>query len=72
MSFDPSTLFVSLFTSAIGYALFSYGRKQARIPQVVGGVLLMVYPYFVDSFTSMFIIGVLICVGVWAALRMGW
>ena len=72
MSFDPSTLFVSLLTSAIGYALFSYGRKQARLPQVVGGVLLMVYPYFVDSFTSMFLIGVLICVGVWAALRMGW
>lgn len=72
MSFDPSTLFVSLMTSAIGYALFSYGRKQARIPQVIGGVLLMVYPYFVETFTSMFIIGVLICAGVWVALRMGW
>ena len=72
MSFDPSTLFVSLLTSAIGYALFSYGRKQARIPQVVGGLLLMVYPYFVSSLTSMLLIGVLICGGVWAALRMGW
>lgn len=72
MSFEPSILFVSLLTSAIGYALFSYGRKQARMPQIVGGVLLMVYPYFVDSLMSMLIIGVLICVGVWAALRMDW
>ncbi len=72
MSFDPTTLFISLMTSAIGYALFSYGRKQARLPQVIGGVLLMVYPYFVDSITSMLVVGVLICVGVWLALRMGW
>jgi len=72
VSFDPSTLFVSLLTSAIGYGLFSYGRKQARLPQVIGGVLLMVYPYFVSSFTSMLGIGVLISAGVWVALRMGW
>jgi hypothetical protein len=72
MSFDPTTLFISLMTSAIGYALFSYGRKQARLPQVIGGVLLMVYPYFVDSFTAMLIVGLLIVAGVWLALRMGW
>jgi len=72
VSFDPSTLFVSLLTSAIGYALFSYGRKQARLPQVVGGVLLMVYPYFVDTFTTMLIVGLVIVAAVWLALRMGW
>jgi hypothetical protein len=72
VNFDPSTLFVSLLTSVIGYALFTYGRKQARLPQVVGGLLLMVYPYFVASLTSMLVIGVLICAGVWVALRMGW
>ncbi len=72
MSFEPSTLFVSLMTSVVGYALFRYGRKQARLPQVIGGLALMVYPYFVDTFTSMLTIGVVICVGVWVALRMGW
>jgi hypothetical protein len=72
MSFDPGTLFVSLMTSAIGYALFSYGRKQARLPQVFGGVLLMVYPYFVSSFASTLTIGVAICAAVWLATRMGW
>ena len=72
MSFEPTTLFVSLMTSVVGYALFRYGRKQARLPQVVGGLALMVYPYFVYTFTSMLIIGVVICVGVWVALRMGW
>lgn len=59
-------------TSAIGYALFSYGRKQSRLPQVFGGVLLMVYPYFVSSFTSMLTIGVVICAAVWLMTRMGW
>ncbi len=72
MSFDPATLFVSLMTSAIGYALFSYGRKQSRLPQVVGGLLLMVYPYFVSSFTSMLVIGVAITAAVWFATEMGW
>lgn len=72
MSFDPGTLLVSLMTSAVGYALFSYGRKQARLPQVIGGLLLMVYPYFVSSFTSMLVIGLVIIAAVFTAVRMGW
>ena len=72
MSFDPAVLLLSLLTSGAGYVLFSYGRRQARGPQVIGGVLLMVYPYFVSTFTGVLVIGVLIGAGVWVALRMGW
>lgn len=72
MSFDPGTLFVSLMTSVVGYALFQYGRKQARLPQVIGGLALMVYPYFVASLASLLVIGLLICAVVWAATRMGY
>ncbi len=71
-SFEPMTLFVSLVTSLVGFGLFSYGRKQQRIPQVVGGLLLMVYPYFVSSLNSMLVVGTVICAGVWFALRAGW
>lgn len=72
MSFDPAVLLLSLVTSGAGYVLFSYGRKQARMPQVIGGVLLMVYPYFVSTFTGVLLIGALIGAGVWVALKMGW
>ncbi|MEO6223018.1 MAG: hypothetical protein ABIP90_07190 [Vicinamibacterales bacterium] len=71
-SFEPMTLFVSLVTSLAGFGLFSYGRKQQRLPQVAGGLLLMVYPYFVSSLSTMLIAGSLICAGVWLAVRAGW
>ena len=71
-SFEPMTLFVSLVTSLVGWALFSYGRKQERLPQVIGGLLLMVYPYFVSTVTTMMLIGLSILAGVWFALRAGW
>ena len=36
MDLSASTLFASLFVSSIGFGLFLYGKKQARIPQLVG------------------------------------
>ena len=72
MDLSASSLFLSLLTSAIGFALFTYGRKNARLPQVFGGVALMVYPYFVASAAMSLVIGVLICIAVWVAVRMGW
>ena len=71
-SFEPATLFVSIVTSLVGFGLFSYGRKQARLPQVIGGLFLMVYPYFVSTLTSMLVIAFVILAGVWFALRAGW
>jgi len=69
---DAGSLFLSLITSAIGFALFTYGRKSARLPQAVGGVALMVYPYFVGSATVSLVIGTLILAAVWVAVRMGY
>ena len=72
MDFSASSLFLSLFTSAVGFALFTYGRKTERLPQLVGGIALMVYPYFVGSAGVSLAIGALICVAVWLAVRMGY
>lgn len=72
MSLDPGILFVSLLTSAVGFALFTYGRKQERLPQLIGGIALMVYPYFVSSVTVLAGVGALITAAVWIAVRMGW
>ena len=72
MSFDPGTLFLSLITSGIGFVLFVYGRKQERLPQLVGGLVLMVYPYFVAGLLMNVLIGAAIVAAVWLAVRQGW
>jgi hypothetical protein len=53
MDFDPNSLMLSLIPSGVGFVLFTYGRKQDRWPQLVCGVLLMVYPYFAGSVLTM-------------------
>lgn len=72
MTFDPAWLFVSLFPTGIGFVLFVYGRKQERLPQLVGGIALMVYPYFTPGIISMTIVGGAICGAIWYAVKAGW
>jgi hypothetical protein len=71
MSFDPASLAASLFVSSVGYVFFSYGRKQRRMPQIVVGVLMLVYPYFVTDVALMMIVMAVLCVLCWVALRLG-
>jgi hypothetical protein len=72
MSLDPTWLFLSLFPAGIGFVLFVYGKKQDRWPQLVAGLLFMVYPYFVDSLLSLTVVGAIIGIALWAAVRGGW
>ena len=72
MGFDPSSLFIDLIFGSIGFAFFAYGKKADRWPQLAAGLLLMVYPYFVDSAVALFCIGGLIVVGLAGALWMGY
>jgi hypothetical protein len=72
MSLDPTWLFLSLFPSGIGFVLFIYGRKQQRWPQLVAGLLLMAYPYFVDGALWLAIIGAGIGLALWVAIRLDW
>ena len=69
MSFDAASLFLSFIPSGIGFVLFVYGRKQARWPHLVAGLLLMVYPYFTPTPTAMIATGAVIGLGFWFALR---
>ena len=72
LNLDPTWLFLSLIPGGIGFILFVYGKKQQRYPQLVAGLLYMVYPYFTPTVLSMTAVGVLIGAGLWAALRLGW
>ena len=70
--FDPTLLIVSLIPSGIGFVLFTYGKKMHRLPQLVGGIALMVYPYFTPTMTTMISVGTLICATVWFAVQLDW
>jgi hypothetical protein len=72
MSLDPAALAITFVVSSIGFVLTYYGKKQSRLPHMVTGLGLMVFPLFVSN--------VLVCVGVaagllaglWFAVRAGW
>ena len=72
MSLDPTWLFLSLIPSGVGFVLFIYGKKQERWPQLVAGLMLMVYPYFATSVWSLVGGGAAIGFGLWYAIRLGW
>jgi hypothetical protein len=72
MNFDPTWLFLSLFSSGIGFVLLAYGKKEGRWPYLVAGLLFLVYPYFTDSVTALVGVGVTLGVGLWLGLRSGW
>ena len=72
MSMDPGLLFFSLITSGVGFVLFMYGKKQGRAPQLIAGIVLTVYPYFVPDLLWNVIIFFVICAVTWIAVRQGW
>jgi hypothetical protein len=69
---DPTWLFLSLIPGGIGFVLFVYGKKQGRWPQLVGGLLFMIYPYFTPTLMSLVGVGIVLGAGVWVLVRGGW
>jgi hypothetical protein len=63
---------ISLLVSGVGLVLFVYGRKEQRLPQLIGGVALMVYPYAVESTVALVIVGAVVTAAVWVAVALGW
>jgi len=72
MHLDPGWLFASLIVSAVGFILLHYGRKMARVPHVVAGLALMIYPYFVPGALANAAIAVGVLAILWLAVRLGW
>ena len=71
MNLDPAWLVLSLITGAVGLGLFAYGKRESRWPQVVIGLLFMVYPYFTTSITSLVLVGGILTGSLWYLLRTG-
>lgn len=72
MNLDPTWLFLSLIPSGIGFVLFVYGKKQERMPLLLGGIVFSVYPYFTSSILALVGVGVVLGAGLWLIVRAGW
>ena len=55
-------LFFGIVAGAVGVAYLVYGRKQKRLVPVIAGVLLCVYPYFVESWLWVGVVGAVLAV----------
>lgn len=71
MDFSTGSLFASLFVSAVGCGLFLYGKKQTRPPQLVAGLALMIFPYWVAGPAWILGTGAALLAGLWLAVRAG-
>ncbi len=54
---NVQTLIVGLLAGTIGMGYFVYGKRQAKYVALISGMLLCVYPYFVDSLLWLCVIG---------------
>lgn len=70
---DPkhAALFASLFIGTVGFAIFIYGKKQNRIPQVVAGLAMIAFPFFIGSLWWMVGIAVGLLAVMTIAVRLG-
>jgi hypothetical protein len=71
MNLDGASLIASLIIGSVGFVAFAYGKKQSRLPQMIVGLVLMVYPYFVTSVPWMIGAAVALLGGLWVMLRAG-
>jgi hypothetical protein len=69
--FTTASLFASLVVSSIGLGLSGYGKKMARPPQLIVGLVMLVYPYFVPKVVPMLLVAGALVVGLLIALRRG-
>jgi hypothetical protein len=72
MNLDPSSLLLSIFISLIGAALLLYGRREARGPHIIVGLVLVVFPYFVGNLWLELVIAGALLGGLWVASRLGY
>jgi hypothetical protein len=71
MNTDAAWLLVSLAIGSVGVGLFLYGKKQSRWPQLVCGLILCIYPYFVSNVWVMLGIALALLAAVVVLVRIG-
>jgi hypothetical protein len=72
MTLDGNSLLAGFAVSTVGFGFFMYGKKQARPPQILFGLVSLVYPYFVAGPAWIFGIFAALLAAMGLALRLGW
>jgi hypothetical protein len=62
---DQLSLLLGVLFSAIGAGYFLYGRKQAKPLTLLAGLVLCIYPYFVDNRWLLLLIGLILTLLPW-------
>jgi hypothetical protein len=72
VGFDVNTILLGGVISLVGMALLMYGRKSTRIPHMVVGLILIVYPYFVGNLFATIAIAVALIGALALVSRLGY
>lgn len=56
---NTTQLLLGVLFSSIGLGYFLYGKKQKVVVPLVCGIILMIFPYFIDNTTLIIMIGIL-------------
>ena len=67
---STGTLIAWILIGALGGGFFIYGWKQRRWPQLVVGVVMSIYPCFVESVLLNYLIAVALIGALWGAIRL--
>jgi hypothetical protein len=59
---DVNGLFVGLIAGVFGMAYFVYGKRQTKLSAMIAGVMLCIYPYFIDSLLWLCVVGILLLI----------
>jgi hypothetical protein len=60
--FDTTLLMSWIIFSSIGMWYFIYWKKSSKIIPKISGLILMVYPYFMEDTVYLIIIGILLII----------
>jgi hypothetical protein len=55
-----ATLLIGMMAGLFGVAYFVYGKRQVKFVAMLSGVLLCIYPYFIDSVLWLSVVGLLL------------
>ncbi len=72
MSLDTNAILASLFVGSIGFVMMSYGLRMKRIPHVLTGITLLVFPYFAGSAAIILALTPVVLFLMWLMLLRGW
>jgi hypothetical protein len=71
MDLDANAIIASVLIGSVGLGVFIYGKRQSRLPHLIVGGLLLVYPYFVPNLWLMLGIAVVLLLGLFVVARLG-